>query len=132
MMLCLALIPWPVRLLVLIAIAIFPPQDTDASKEAGVADSAVAALGAVAAVLPWAQYEQLLSRFLRLMKASGTKFLVRGRAGGGRGAYADTWSHCQSSDCMSQRSLPGGFWWGGELGSMCKKLQETFLSRPSF
>ena len=58
----------------------YAPQDTDASKEAGVADSAVAALGAVAAVLPWAQYEQLLSRFLRLMKASGTKFLVRRRA----------------------------------------------------
>ena len=45
-------------------------------KEAGVADSGVEALGAIASALPWPQYEQLLSRFLRLMKTTGSKFLV--------------------------------------------------------
>ena len=41
------------------------------------ADSGVEALGAIASALPWPQYEQLLSRFLRLMKTTGSKFLVR-------------------------------------------------------
>ena len=54
-------------------------KDGDVGREAGVADSAVMALGSAAKLLQWPQYEGLLLRFLKLMKESGgaSKPLVR-------------------------------------------------------
>lgn len=36
-------------------------------------DAAVTTLGALAAQLPWIQYEQLLNQWLKVMKKTGTK-----------------------------------------------------------
>jgi len=38
-----------------------------------VTDAAVTTLGALAAQLPWVQYEQLLNQWLKVMKKTGTK-----------------------------------------------------------
>ena len=42
-------------------------KQIDFDKGANVVDSAVGALGAVAGILPWVQYQQLLGQYLRLM-----------------------------------------------------------------
>jgi hypothetical protein len=42
----------------------------DVDREASVVDSAITALRAVAGALPWAQYDQLLSQFMRGLKVS--------------------------------------------------------------
>ena len=46
-----------------------PMKAKDVDREANVAEAAVRCLGAVALALPWAQYEPLLMRQLRLLKA---------------------------------------------------------------
>ncbi|CAG9460436.1 unnamed protein product [Pedinophyceae sp. YPF-701] len=43
-------------------------KDKDVDREANVVDAAATALGAVAGRLPWPQYDQLLNRFIRLMR----------------------------------------------------------------
>ena len=45
----------------------------DRDREANVTDAAIEALGALTAQLPWAQYEQLLNQWLKVMKKIGTK-----------------------------------------------------------
>ena len=52
-------------------------KQTDLDKEANVTDAAVGALGAVAALLRWPQYEQLLNQFMRMMKGRPAKPLIR-------------------------------------------------------
>ncbi|KAG2487780.1 hypothetical protein HYH03_013624 [Edaphochlamys debaryana] len=52
-------------------------KQSDKDKEANVTDAAVGALGAVAGVLRWPQYEQLLNQFVRLMRKRPAKPLVR-------------------------------------------------------
>jgi hypothetical protein len=50
-------------------------QELDQAREANVVTAAIAALSAIAASLPWPQYQQLLGQFLRLMRrhADGNK-----------------------------------------------------------
>ncbi len=50
-------------------------QELDQAREANVVTAAIAALAAIAAALPWPQYQQLLGQFLRLMRrhADGNK-----------------------------------------------------------
>ena len=43
-------------------------QELDQAREANVVTTAIAALSAIAASLPWPQYQQLLGQFLRLMR----------------------------------------------------------------
>ena len=45
----------------------------DKDREANVTDAAITTLGALAAQLPWLQYEQLLNQWLKVMKKVGTK-----------------------------------------------------------
>ena len=45
----------------------------DLDRDANVVDAAIGTLGAVAARLPWPQYEQLLNQHLRSMKRTSTK-----------------------------------------------------------
>ncbi len=45
----------------------------DKDREANVTDAAITTLGALAARLPWVQYEQLLNQWLKVMKKIGTK-----------------------------------------------------------
>lgn len=45
----------------------------DKDREANVTDAAIHTLGALAAQLPWVQYEQLLNQWLKVMKKLGTK-----------------------------------------------------------
>ena len=45
----------------------------DLDRDANVVDAAIGTLGAVAAGLPWPQYEQLLNQHLRSMKSISTK-----------------------------------------------------------
>ena len=45
----------------------------DKDREANVTDAAITTLGALAAQLPWTQYEQLLNQWLKVMKKTGTK-----------------------------------------------------------
>ncbi|GIL61502.1 hypothetical protein Vafri_15933, partial [Volvox africanus] len=52
-------------------------KQSDIDKEANVTDAAVTALGAVAATLPWPQYEQLLNQFMRAMRARPAKPHIR-------------------------------------------------------
>eukprot|EP00887_Chlorella_sp_A99_P000887 scaffold5.g887.t1 len=57
----------------------------DKDRGANVADAAITALAAVAAVLPWVQYQQVLGQYLRLMgrhaEGSGGKAVVRAVCG---------------------------------------------------
>lgn len=50
----------------------------DKDREANVTDAAIEALGAVAAQLPWVQYEQLLNQWLKVMKKVSTKVSYQG------------------------------------------------------
>ncbi|GIL90429.1 hypothetical protein Vretifemale_18038, partial [Volvox reticuliferus] len=52
-------------------------KQSDVDKEANVTDAAVTALGAVAATLPWPQYEQLLNQFTRIMRTRPAKPHIR-------------------------------------------------------
>ncbi|EFJ49017.1 hypothetical protein VOLCADRAFT_104545 [Volvox carteri f. nagariensis] len=52
-------------------------KQSDVDKEANVTDAAITALGAVAATLPWPQYEQLLNQFMRMMRTQPAKPLIR-------------------------------------------------------
>lgn len=54
-------------------------------KEANVAEAAVGCLGAVAACLPWAQYRQLLARFMGAMRAATRAAGEDGAGRDGRG-----------------------------------------------
>ena len=45
----------------------------DKDREANVTDAAITTLGALAAQLPWVQYEQLLNQWLKVMKKIATK-----------------------------------------------------------
>ncbi|KAL0035339.1 hypothetical protein WJX77_001780 [Trebouxia sp. C0004] len=53
-------------------------KQIDKDREANVTDAAVTTLGALARQLPWIQYEQLLNQWLKVMKKSGTKAVIRG------------------------------------------------------
>ncbi|KAL0044331.1 hypothetical protein WJX82_000142 [Trebouxia sp. C0006] len=53
-------------------------KQIDKDREANVTDAAVTTLGALAAQLPWVQYEQLLNQWLKVMKKTGTKAVIRG------------------------------------------------------
>jgi U3 small nucleolar RNA-associated protein 20 len=57
-------------------------QDKDRDREASVVDAAVYALGAVARVLPWVQYQQILGQYLRAMKRLGAKNSTSGTNSG--------------------------------------------------
>ncbi|GFR52618.1 hypothetical protein Agub_g15134, partial [Astrephomene gubernaculifera] len=52
-------------------------KQTDLDREANVTDAAITTLGAVAGVLPWPQYEQLLNQMMRLMRARPAKPHIR-------------------------------------------------------
>ncbi|KAL0018407.1 hypothetical protein WJX79_009395 [Trebouxia sp. C0005] len=53
-------------------------KQIDKDREANVTDAAVTTLGALSAQLPWLQYEQLLNQWLKVMKKTGTKAVIRG------------------------------------------------------
>ena len=55
-----------------------PLVQIDKDREANVTDAAIEALGAVAAHLPWVQYEQLLNQWLKVMKKISTKVSHQG------------------------------------------------------
>ena len=61
-------------------------QELDQAREANVVTAAIAALSAIAASLPWPQYQQLLGQFLRLMRrhADGNKVTPAIAAAAGR------------------------------------------------
>lgn len=67
-------------------------------REAGVADSAIEALGAAASVLPWPQYEQVLFRFLKLMKTVGNKVMVRSLC-----AVLDSFHFLSPRECLARQ-----------------------------
>jgi len=52
-------------------------QELDQAREANVVTAAIAALAAIAAALPWPQYQQLLGQFLRLMRRHADSNKVR-------------------------------------------------------
>ena len=52
-------------------------QELDQAREANVVTAAIAAVSAIAASLPWPQYQQLLGQFLRLMKRYADSNKVR-------------------------------------------------------
>ena len=48
-------------------------KQVDRDREANVTDAAIQTLGALAAQLPWVQYEQLLNQWMKAMKKKGGK-----------------------------------------------------------
>jgi len=69
-------------------------QDKDRDREASVVDAAVYALGAVARVLPWVQYQQILGQYLRAMKRLSAKNSTTGTTSGGGNSKAVIRSVC--------------------------------------
>lgn len=51
-------------------------KQVDRDREANVTDAAIQTLGALAAQLPWVQYEQLLNQWMKAMKKKGGKVSI--------------------------------------------------------